>query len=73
MYASVSHELRTPVNSIINCLNCLSKSSSEKMKKWISIAFSSSQFLLSLINDTMVSYNYYSLNFIIGFYIFKLC
>jgi signal transduction histidine kinase len=58
MFASVSHELRTPVNSIINCLNCLSNSSTEnneKFQKWISIAFTSSQFLLSLINDTIVN------------------
>ena len=53
--ASVSHELRTPINVILNCIKCLEGSVREEDKKWLDIATTSSSFLLSLVNDTMVS------------------
>ena len=53
MYASVSHELRTPINAIINCIRCLKVSSTDRQKKWLDIAWTSSELLLSLVNDTL--------------------
>ena len=53
MYASVSHELRTPINAIINCIHCLFGSCTQEQRYWLDIARSSSEFLLSLVNDTL--------------------
>ena len=55
MLASVSHELRTPINVIINCIKCIENNIEESQKKWLHIASTSSSFLLSLVNDTMVN------------------
>ena len=55
MFASVSHELRTPINIIKNCIACLVARADESQKKWLDIASTSASFLLSLVNDTLVS------------------
>ena len=67
MFASVSHELRTPINVIINCLKCLERNLQPDQKTWCDIASTSAEFLLSLVNDTLVSPQ--KLNLIIGFYL----
>ncbi len=55
MFASVSHELRTPINIIGNCIACLQSKAEESQKKWLDIAQTSASFLLSLVNDTLVT------------------
>jgi signal transduction histidine kinase len=57
MFASVSHELRTPINIINNCISCLKVRADEGSMKWLDIAATSASFLLSLVNDTLVSIN----------------
>jgi len=53
MFASVNHELRTPINVVLNCIRCLEPSATPGQMRWLKIACTSSEFLLSLVNDTL--------------------
>lgn len=53
MFASINHELRTPINAILNSLSCMSDKICPTVAQYLEICESSSQFLLSLVNDTL--------------------
>lgn len=70
MFAATSHELRTPVNTINNCIKLLESNIESKYNKWTKIAKISCQFLLSMINDILVSsFSFGTDIFCIGLYL----
>ena len=53
MFTSINHELRTPINAIQNSLQILKPFLSQLGMQYYEICKSSSEFLLSLVNDTL--------------------
>ena len=53
MFTSISHELRTPINAIQNSLKLMTNDIGPGGKQFFEICESSSEFLLSLVNDTL--------------------
>ena len=53
MFTSINHELRTPINAIINSLTCMKPFMVSMAQQYFEICETSSEFLLSLVNDTL--------------------